>query len=122
MALERNPVGPGAGAASPSAPGTVPIAVPATASRVGATPLTPRRIAERIVFFALLALFTLIFVYPFIWLLSASLKTTTEVFNNVLIPNPPHFENYTNLTSQQPVLTWAWNSLIVSLLAATTVT
>jgi multiple sugar transport system permease protein len=122
MAIERTPVGPGAGAASPAAPGTVPVALPGTPAQTATRPLTPRRVAERVLFIAVLLLFTLLFVYPFIWLLSASLKTTTEVFNNVLIPNPPHFENYSNLVGQQPVLTWAWNSFIVSVLAATTVT
>src|SRR3954447_7039257 len=122
MTLERTPVGPGAGAASPSAPGTVPVALPGTSARAATRPLTPRRAAERAAFIALLLFFTLLFVYPFIWLLSASFKTTTEVFNNVLIPNPPHPENYTNLIAQQPVLSWAWNSLIVSVLAATTET
>src|SRR3954451_20837678 len=123
MALERTPIGPGAGSASPSAPGTIPVALPATAApRAGAVPMTPRRIAERILFFALMILFTLMFVYPFIWLMSASLKTTTQVFDNNLIPIPPHWENYSNLVSQQPVLTWAWNSVAVSLLAAVTVT
>src|SRR3954447_25296978 len=122
MTIERTPVGPGAGAASPSAPGTVPVALPATPARAATRPLTPRRIAERVAFIALLLFFTLLFVYPFIWLLSASFKTTTEVFNNVLIPNPPHPENYSELTSRAPVLTWAWNSVLVSFLAATTVT
>src|SRR3954453_6089512 len=122
MTLERSPVGPGAGAASPAAPGTGQAAQAAAPARTATRPLPPRRIAERVAFTALLLFFTLLFVYPFIWLLSASFKTTTEVFNNVLIPNPPHPENYPNLIAQQPVLSWAWNSLIVSVLAATTVT
>jgi len=76
-------------------------------------------IASKVAFWIVLAIFTLIFIYPFIWLLSASLKTTTEVFNNVLIPNPAHFENYSELLDRAPVLNWAWNSVLVSVLAAT---
>lgn len=83
---------------------------------------TPMHVVQRAVFLGLLLFFTLLFVYPFIWLLSASLKTTSEVFNNVLIPNPPHFENYEELTRRAPILIWAWNSVLVSVLAATTVT
>src|SRR4051794_20893874 len=83
---------------------------------------TPRRLATRILFVVVLLFFTFIFLYPFVWLLAASLKPATEVFNNNLLPNPPHFENYTNLTQRAPVVTWAWNSVIVSILAATTVT
>src|SRR3954453_3876182 len=122
MTLERSPVGPGAGAASPAAPGTGQAAQAAAPARTATRPLPPRRIAERVAFTALLAFFTLLFLYPFVWLLSASFKTTTEVFNNVLIPNPPHPEKYSELTSRAPVLTWAWNSVLVSFLAATTVT
>ena len=66
--------------------------------------------------------FTVLFVYPFIWLLSASLKTGAEVFNDEIIPNPIQWENYSTLIGTQPILQWTWNSVIVSFLAATTVT
>jgi multiple sugar transport system permease protein len=113
MAIEQSP-------ATPAAAGA-PVALPAgVTARTGTD--VPSRLASRIGFIFLLLLFTVLFIYPFIWLLSASLKTTTEVFNNVLIPNPPHFENYSTLVEQAPVLSWAWNSVLVSVLAATTVT
>jgi multiple sugar transport system permease protein len=70
----------------------------------------------------ILIAFTLLFVYPFIWLLSASLKTGAEVFNDEIIPNPLQWENYSALIGTQPILQWTWNSVIVSFLAATTVT
>jgi multiple sugar transport system permease protein len=121
MAVEQTPVGP-VGPAAPVAPGTAPIGLAPARARVAAEPRSPARIARKLGFLALLLLFTLLFLYPFVWLLSASLKTTTEVFNNVLVPNPPHWENYTELTTRAPILTWSWNSILVSLLAATTVT
>jgi len=83
---------------------------------------TPSRFLSRTIYVAVLLAFTVMFLYPFIWLLSASLKTNPEVFNNVLIPNPPHTENYTQLIDKSPVLNWAWNSVVVAILAATTVT
>jgi multiple sugar transport system permease protein len=113
MAIERSP-------ATPAAAGA-PVALPTAAGAQVRTDV-PMRLASRIGFIFLLLLFTVLFIYPFIWLVWASLKTTTEVFNNVLIPNPPHFENYSTLVSEAPVLTWAWNSVLVSILAATTVT
>jgi multiple sugar transport system permease protein len=71
---------------------------------------------------SLLIGFTLLFVYPFVWLLSASLKPGFEVFSGDLIPDPVMWSNYTELIEQRPVLNWAWNSVLVSVLAATTVT
>ena len=86
----------------------------------------PRRpldgFVRRGLFVALLVGFTILFLYPFIWLLSASLKAGAEVFNSELIPDPVMWSNYAELLEQRPVLTWAWNSVLVSVLAAVTVT
>ena len=93
------------------------------ATRVTAERRAPSsRLASRIVFILLLLGFTVLFVYPFIWLLSASLKSGNEVFNGELIPSPVQWENYPNLINDQPILAWSWNSVIVSFLAASAVT
>jgi multiple sugar transport system permease protein len=77
----------------------------------------------RVVFGALLVFFTVIFVYPLIWLLMASLKTGPEVFNSEIIPNPIAWENYPNLIEVAPNFpNWFKNSVIVSGLGALTVT
>jgi multiple sugar transport system permease protein len=80
-----------------------------------------RNVLLRIAFLLILLIFTIIFVYPFIWLISASLKSGAEVFNNEIIPNPIQWENYSELLDRAPVAQWALNSVIVSFLAATTV-
>jgi len=87
-----------------------------------AEPVDRARLATRIGFIALLIIFTILFIYPFFWLITASFKTTAEVFDGRLLPQTWHPENYSNLIQQQPVMSWAWNSVLVSLLAATTVT
>jgi len=91
-----------------------------------AAAVRPRRpldgFIRRGLFVALLVGFTILFLYPFIWLLSASLKAGAEVFNSELIPDPIMWSNYAELLEQRPVLTWAWNSVLVSVLAAVTVT
>jgi multiple sugar transport system permease protein len=79
-------------------------------------------LARRAMYVALLAVFTILFLYPFIWLVSASLKPGAEVFSSNLIPSPMRWDNYSELLEQRPVLTWAWNSVMVSVLAAATVT
>jgi multiple sugar transport system permease protein len=86
----------------------------------------PRRripTGQQIVIGALLLLFAVIFTYPMIWLLSASLKPATQVFSPSLIPEPIMWSNYPDLLEQARNFgRWFINSLIVSGLAAITVT
>ena len=79
-------------------------------------------VAMRIGYLALLIGFTVLFVYPFLWLISASLKPGAEVFSGDLLPDPIMWSNYGELFERRPVLSWTWNSILVSVLAATTVT
>jgi multiple sugar transport system permease protein len=81
-----------------------------------------RQIVARVIFITLLIGCTLLFFAPFVWLVSASLKVRSEVFNNELIPNPIAWENYVNVWQAAPVLTWLKNSVVVGFLAAVTVT
>ncbi len=86
------------------------------------TPFSVRDLLSKVAFVALLLFFTVLFIYPFIWLVSASLKQGSEVFNNELVPNPIMWENYTRLFDLTSMGQWSINSIIVSLLAAVTVT
>ncbi len=83
---------------------------------------TPASIASQAVYLVALFGATLVFVFPFVWLLSASLKTRTDVFSNELFPLPLHFENYVQIFQIVPLAGWFTNSTIVSVLAAVTVT
>jgi multiple sugar transport system permease protein len=98
-------------------------AIPATRARTAgvAGGSNVRSVLLRVAFWLILLIFTIIFVYPFIWLISASLKNGAEVFNNEIIPDPIQWENYSELLSRAPVAQWALNSVIVSFLAAITV-
>jgi multiple sugar transport system permease protein len=80
--------------------------------------LTPRRIG----FLIGLVVLSILFLYPFVWLLSASLKTRETVFDNQLIPSVIRWSNYAEIWSRAPVLNWMTNSTIVSLLSAVAVT
>lgn len=79
-------------------------------------------IAARVVFVLALLGATALFVYPLIWLLAASLKPPAEVFNTSLIGSEVRWENYSRLFDIAPILQWTWNSVIVTFLAAATVT
>ena len=84
---------------------------------------------KSIPFVIVLTLISVLALYPFIWLISASLKPQGEVFDNKLIPD--HWQwNYTgdptNVAGDEklfdlpdtPVLSWVWNSVWIGLLAA----
>lgn len=76
----------------------------------------------QVVFVVLLFVCTVIFLAPFVWLISASLKTRADVFNGQWIPDPVAWENYRRVWEVAPVLEWLRNSVIVGVLAATAVT
>lgn len=80
-----------------------------------------RRWARVPVLVALVAL-TVVFVYPLVWLLSASFKPRGEIFDNRLVPQHPTLENYLTVWESAPLALWLGNTLVVTALAATTVT
>jgi multiple sugar transport system permease protein len=69
---------------------------------------------------------SILFIYPFIWAISASLKPQGEVFDNHLIPTHLVFFNYKHLfdgyIQDAPILTWISNSVWISGLGALAVT
>jgi multiple sugar transport system permease protein len=85
-------------------------------------PLSARSLAMKVLFLVLLGFFTLLFIYPFIWLVSASLKPGAEVFSRELIPDPIRWENYSRLFELSQMGQWTINSTIVTFLAAVSVT
>ena len=103
---------------------------------VGATPVGPvrRRLQSarplaKAFYLALLAFCTVIFIYPFLWAVSASLKPRNEVFDNRLFPRHFHPSNYLDVfrgvsatVYKAPFGSWLWNSFWIGILAAFTVT
>jgi multiple sugar transport system permease protein len=102
-------------------------------------PLAPRRWWRpptgnpigRLLYLALLAFCTFVFLYPFVWALSSSLKTRNDFFdhNSRLIPHPFHWSNYldvfrgvSDVAYKAAYASWLWNSLWIAVLAAVTVT
>lgn len=79
------------------------------------------RIARPMVTIALVAI-TVVFLYPFIWLVSASFKPRSEIFDNRLIPQSPTISNYVSVWLDAPVSLWLGNTVLVTALAAITVT
>jgi multiple sugar transport system permease protein len=66
----------------------------------------------------LLILVSIAFMYPFAWLLAASLKPRGEVFDNRLIPETFSPQNYVEVWERLPLLAWVGNSLLIAVLSA----
>ena len=81
----------------------------------------PQTFLGRFILGAVALAVTLLFLYPLVWLISASLKPRGEVFDNRLIPQTLQPQNYVEVWNQLPLLSWMFNSVSIALLAATTV-
>ena len=64
----------------------------------------PSSVVGRVVLWVLLVTFSLLFLYPFIWLLAASFKPKGQVFDNKLIPETFLPSNYADVWDQLPLL------------------
>lgn len=72
----------------------------------------------RILLWVLLIVFSAVFMYPFVWLLAASLKSRGQVFDNKLWPDTFVWSNYADVWNQLPLGSWLFNSVAIALLAA----
>lgn len=99
----------------------VPVEARPAARRVAAPrpPAAPR--VWRAVVVALLVGLSVLFLLPFLWLVVASLKVRSEVFNTEWIPDPVAWSNYLRVWEIAPVARWFLNSVMVGLLAAAAV-
>jgi multiple sugar transport system permease protein len=69
-----------------------------------------------------LSAFAVAFIYPFVWLLSASFKPRSEVFDHRILPETFTFDNYIKVWQEAPLALWMFNTLLVTVLAAVAVT
>jgi len=81
-----------------------------------------RKMLERIwlvVLQVLMTIFLISFLVPALWMISSSLKASTEVFAHpiVWIPATPQWQNYARVFEVLPFATFAWNSFLVVLFA-----
>jgi multiple sugar transport system permease protein len=84
-------------------------------------PHGPRHRVGRIVLWVLSIGFALMFLYPFAWLLAASLKGRGKVFDNSLWPGTFQWSNYVEVWRQLPLLHWVGTSFAIALIASVTV-
>lgn len=78
---------------------------------------SPKAFILRMLLYATLVFLTVLFVAPFVWLLSNSLKTAADAFNADWIPNPVEWRNYVRIFQAAPMFLMLRNSTVVAVLA-----
>jgi multiple sugar transport system permease protein len=73
-------------------------------------------------FYLGLAVAAVLFTAPFVWLIGASLRPREYVFAPRILPIPFAPQNYVTAWEAAPLWTWLFNSVVVGLAAAVTVT
>lgn len=71
---------------------------------------------KKIFIYIALLIGSIVFVYPFIWMLGASLAPEKSISNLVLLPDSVTMNNYTQVIDKIPVFRALFNSLFVSLM------
>jgi len=76
-----------------------------------------RRIINMLVIYGIAIPGAIMFLLPFLWMFSASLKASNEIFlfPPRWIPNPLHWENYTNALALAPFGLYLRNTLFITL-------
>ncbi len=67
--------------------------------------------------YLLLILLSLVFISPFVWLVLASLKPSSEVFSGNLLPSRMTWENYAHVFQYAPIGRWLLNTMLISTLS-----
>lgn len=77
-----------------------------------------RHAGSNLVIYILLGIFALIAIFPFAWMISASIKFDTQVFNYPIdwIPDNPQWANYTKVFQKFPFFQYFKNTAFVSIM------
>ncbi len=74
--------------------------------------------AQRVLLYTILILIAIIMAVPFLWMLSASIKTDREVFQTtpfVWIPAQPRWANYSDIWTRIPMFTFVQNTVFLTI-------
>lgn len=78
-----------------------------------------QKVISKIIVYAILILIALAMLVPFLWMLSASIKSDREVFQMnpfVWIPEVPKWENYSNIWTKIPFGTFIKNTVFLTII------
>lgn len=76
------------------------------------------RTAAKIAAYVLTVACAVVFVFPFLWMLSTSLKTQQEIYSfpPTLFPHKVYWNNYFLAVTKMPFLRYTWNTVAISVL------
>ncbi|MBP2077230.1 carbohydrate ABC transporter permease [Oceanobacillus polygoni] len=76
---------------------------------------------RRLLPYLLLIIGSVIMLFPFIWMVSTSLKAPLDIFNLSIIPENPTLANYIKILEESMFIKWFMNSIIVALITTISV-
>jgi multiple sugar transport system permease protein len=78
-----------------------------------------QELQKTILLYAAMVLLGILFIFPFFWTVSSSLKEVWELhtFPPTWFPAVPQWQNYSRVLEKVPFLLWAWNSVFVVILS-----
>src|SRR5215210_8740717 len=93
---------------------TLTTSTPSVAARTD----TRRRVTD-VLWYLMLGLMSVIFVFPFFWTVSSSLKDVSELFTfpPTILPAVPQWQNYPRVLEKVPFMLWVGNSLYIVVLS-----
>lgn len=71
---------------------------------------------KKFLFYLSLLFWTVLFIYPFLWMLSATLRPENEIFNFSIIPSEMSLSNYSQVFDKIPILRAFFNSMFVAIM------
>lgn len=80
--------------------------------------ITGKKRISKVIIYLLLLLVVIVTILPFIWMLSASIKTDRQVFQMnpfVLIPEVPKWDNYIKIWTKIPFATFIKNTVVLTI-------
>jgi len=85
-------------------------------ARRGATARTVIRVIGRVLLYGVIISGCLVFMFPFVWMVSTSLKVGTQLYKwpPIWIPNPVRWQNYPESWSQLPFATFYKNTVMIT--------
>jgi multiple sugar transport system permease protein len=78
-----------------------------------------RNLVTTTILYVVMIVLSVIFMFPFFWTVSSSLKQVWELttFPPTWLPETPQWQNYLTVLQTVPFLLWTWNSIYVVLLS-----
>src|SRR5215210_8056786 len=90
-----------------------PVAAPQTTLERRPGERAGRGLSQVLLYLALVVL-SVLFLFPFVWLILTSLRMPARVFDPGFFPNPWYPNNYADVFDVAPVARWLWNSFFVA--------